>query len=182
MQFRVTSVVLLVAALVVSASATRRHVHVQVLSAMSQTVHGVGVSPPSFDQLSTQVPCSQPYPKYALGVVQGNPGSVDRCIFGTSSHAVTGSVQNRRVEAILTTEAGQTYFVVLGCQRQFGWCAPLVNGSNYAGTLDDAEKWLARYKDRPVYGPMHLRLRPDGTHRVTYAIEYAAKVRLLRRR
>lgn len=182
MKFRVTSVVLLVFALVVSASATRHQVHVQVLSAMPQTVHGVGLSPSSPDQLSTQVPCSRPYPKDALGVVQGNPGSVDRCIFGTPSHAMTGSVQNRRVEAILTTEGGQTYFVVLGCQRQYGWCAPLINGSTYTGTLDDAEKWLARYSDRPVHGPMHVRLRPDGRDRVSYAIEYAAKVTILKRR
>ncbi len=174
------SVLLLLAPLIAPASTARYEVHVQVLSSLSQTVRGVGVGPAG-GQFNTLIPCSQPYPTDTIGVVPGNPASTDRCILATRSGEATGTVQNRRVEAILTTEDGQTYYVVLGCQKQYGWCSPLAERANYVGRLNDQPKWLADYQHRPVYGFMKMSLRPNGKNRVTYLIEYAAKVEMLKR-
>jgi hypothetical protein len=49
------------------------------------------------------------------------------------------------------------------------------------GRLNDQPKWLADYQHRPVYGFMKMSLRPSGKNRVTYLIEYAAKVEMLKR-
>jgi hypothetical protein len=174
-------VLLLLAPLIAPASTARYEVHVQVLSSLSQTVRGVGVGPAVGGQFNTLIPCSQPYPTDTIGVVPGNPASTDRCILAMPSREATGTVQNRRVEAILTTEDGQTYYVVLACQKQYGWCAPLAERANYVGRLNDQPKWLADYQHRPVYGFMKMSLRPSGKNRVTYLIEYAAKVEMLKR-
>ena len=123
-----------------SASAARHEVHVQVRSVLSQRVRGVGVGVLVGGEFTTQVPCSRPYPSDTVSVVSGGAGSLDQCVLANPAHQPTGSVQNRRVEAILTTEDGQTYYVVLGCQKQYGWCAPLADRANYVGKLNDKPK------------------------------------------
>jgi len=138
-------------------------VHVQVLSVLSQTVRGVGVGGIVGGELTTDVP---------------GPGP-DRETELFPFHQVTSSVQNRRVEAILTTEDGKTYYVVLGCQKQYGWCAPLAEHTNYVGNLNNQPKWLADYPNWP-YGLIKVLLRPDGKKKVTYQIEYAAEVKVLK--
>lgn len=166
--------------LVVPALAAHDEVSVRVLSSLSQTVRGVGVGSPSGGPLGRAVPCSQPYPTDTVAVVRENPGSVDQCLIAVPSQQSTGSVQNRRVEAILTTEDGQTYYVVLGCQKQYGWCTPLANGQKYGGKLSDKAKWLTDYQHRPAYGFMKVSLRSEGKDKVSYVIEYATKVEALK--
>jgi len=163
-----------------SASAARHEVHVQVRSVLSQRVRGVGVGVLVGGEFTTQVPCSRPYPSDTVSVVSGGAGSLDQCVLANPAHQPTGSVQNRRVEAILTTEDGQTYYVVLGCQKQYGWCAPLADRANYVGKLNDKPKWLADYQHRPSYGFIKVSLRPDGKKKVTYQIEYATKIKTLK--
>ena len=152
------------------------------MSSLSQTVRGVGIGSPSGDHLGSGVPCSQPYPTDTVAVTRANSGSVDQCLIGVPSHESTGTVQNRRVEAILTSEDGQTYYVVLGCQKQYGWCAPLTPGQKYSGKLSEKPKWLTNYQHRPVYGFMKVSLRPEGKDKVSYVIEYASKVEVLKPR
>jgi hypothetical protein len=163
------SVLLSLVWLVVPTLAAHREVQVEVLSTLSQTIRwDVGSS--AGGQLDRAVPCSP------VGAVEGYPGE---CA-GPSAGA-TGSAQNRRVEAILTTEDGQTYYAVLDCQRQYGWCTPLANGQKYVGKLSDQAKWLADYQHRPVNGYMRVSLRPEGKHKVSYTISWATKVQVLKR-
>jgi len=162
-----------------SASGSQREVHVQVLSVLSQTVRGVGVGGFTGGEFTTLIVCSEPYPSGTVGVVQG-PGSLKQCALASPAHQATGSVQNRRVEAIVTTEDGQSYYVVLGCQKVYGWCAPLAEHAYYEGKLNDKPKWLADYPHRPFYGFIKISLRPNGKKKVTYQIEYAAKVNVLK--
>jgi len=173
---RSASVLLFLSVFACSASAAQHEVHVQVRSVLSQTVRGVGVGGLVGSEFTTQVPCSRPYPSDTVSVVSG-PGSLDQCVLANPAHQATGSVQNRRVEAILTTDDGQTYYVVLGCQKEYGWCAPLADRSNYVGKLNDKPKWLADYQHRPFYGLIKVSLRPDGKKKVTYQIEYATKMK-----
>lgn len=175
------SVLLSLICLVIPIFAAHHEVHVQVLSTLSQTVRGVGVGSPAGGQLGSAIPCSEPYPIDTVAVVLGNPSSVDQCLIAVPSHESTGIVQNRRVEAILTTEDGQAYYVVLGCQKQYGWCVPLSKGEKYVGELSDQTKWLADYQHRPAYGFMKVSLRPEGKNKVRYAIEYATKATLVKR-
>ena len=162
-----------------SALATQHQVHLQVLSVLSQTVRGVGVGSPAGGEFKTLIPCSKPYPSDTVGVVQG-PGSVNQCVLASPAHESTGSVQNRRVEAILATEEGQTYYVVLGCQKQYGWCTRLAEQANYVGQLNDKPKWLADYQHRPFHDFIKVSLRPNGKNKVTYLIEYATKLEMLK--
>jgi hypothetical protein len=175
------SVLLSFLSLVIPTFGAHHEVHVEVVSTLSQNVRGVGVGSPAGGLLGSAVPCSQPYPTDTVAVTRGNPGSVDQCLIAVPSHESTGTVQNRRVEAILTTEDGQTYYVVLGCQKQFGWCAPLADGQRYAGKVSDDPKWLADYQHRPVYGFVRVSLRPEGKSKVSYTIEYAVRVEVLKR-
>jgi len=174
------SVFLLIVSLVAySASGAQHEVHVQIVSVLSQTVRGVGVDGPAGGEFTTLIPCSEPYPSDTVGVVQG-PGSLKQCLLASPAHQATGSVQNRRVEAILTNEDGQTYYVVLGCQKLYSWCAPLAEHANYVGKLNDRPKWVADYPHRPFYGFIKVSLRPNGKKKVTYQIEHAAKVKVLK--
>lgn len=100
------SLLLLLSLAASSASAIQHQVHLQVLSVLSQTVRGVGVGSPAEGEFKTLIPCSKPYPSDTVGVVQG-PGSVNKCVLASPSHQSTGSVQNRRVEAILATAEGR---------------------------------------------------------------------------
>lgn len=75
-----------------------------------------------------------------------NPGAADHCLLASPSGDFTGSVQARRVKAILTTEDGQRYFVDLDCQKQYGWCAPLGDHATYMGKLSEQPKSLSNYK------------------------------------
>ena len=176
---RSASVLLFLSMVACSASAARHEVHVQVLSVLSQTVRGVGVGGLVGSEFTNQVACSRPHPSDTVSVVSG-PGSLDQCVLADPAHQATGSVQNRRVEAILTTEDGQTYYVALGCQREYGWCAPLADRANYVGKLNDKRQWLADYQHRPFYGFMKVSLRRDGKKKVTYQIEYATKMKTLK--
>jgi len=173
---RTVSVLLFLSVFACSALAARHEVHVQVRSVLSQKVRGVGVGGPVGGEFTTEVPCSRPYPSDTVSVVSGGAGSLDQCVLANPSHQAIGSVQNRRVEAILTTEDGQTYYVVLGCQREYGWCAPLADRANYVGKLNDKPKWLVDYQHRPFNGFIKVSLRPDGKKKVTYQIECATKM------
>ena len=178
MRFSASVFLLLVTLVADSASAAQHKVRVQVVSVLSQTVSGVGVGSPAGGEFTAVIPCSEPYPSDTVGVVQG-PGSLKQCLFASPAHQPSGTVQNRRVEAILTTEDGQTYYSVLGCQKVYGWCAPLAEHAAYEGTLNDKPKWLADYPHRPFDGFIKVSLRPNGKKKVTYQIEYAAKVNVL---
>jgi hypothetical protein len=150
-----------------SAARNRNQVHVQVLSIWSQTLRGVGVGSIVGGGFTTEVPCSD---SGNADVVQG-PISLIPCPVPSSAHQATGSVQNRRVEAILTTEDGKRYHVVLGCQKQYGWCAPMAEHANYVGNLTNQPKWLADYPHRPFNDLIKVSLRPDGKKKATYQIE-----------
>jgi|SRR5579862_7973256 len=167
---------LLLILLVGSAAASRHEVQVQILSTKSQTVGGVGVGigpgadvaiAPGGDGASTTT-CPLTYPD--------GTGTVQYCVLPGPSGDELGQVQNRRVEAIITTEGGQRYYVVLGCERQYGWCMPLAERATYVGKIDEQPKWLANYQHRPGTGFMKVSLHPDGKKKVTYQIEYAVKV------
>ena len=147
----------------------RNQVHVQVLSVWSQTLRGVGVGVGSMvgGGFTTEVPCSD---SGSVGVVQG-PISLTPCPVSSSAHEATGGVQNRGVEAILTTEDGKRYHVVLGCQKQYGWCAPVAEHANYVGNLNNQPKWLADYPRRPFNDLIKVSFRPDGKKKVTYQIQ-----------
>jgi hypothetical protein len=176
---RSVSVLLVVSLFACSASAAPHEVHVQVLSVMSQTGRGYSVAGLGAGGSPTLIACTPPfYPSDTVGVISGQ-GAADQCIRANPAYAVTGSVQNRRVEAILTTEDGRTYYVVLGCQKVYGWCAPLADQAHYVGKLNDKPKWLADYENRPFYGFVKVSLRPDGKKKVTYEIQYATKLTTL---
>ena len=51
--------------------------------------------------------------------------------------------------------------------------------TNYVGNLNNQPKWLADYPNWP-YGLIKVSLRPDGKKKVTYQIEYAAEVKVLK--
>lgn len=166
--------------LVIPASASKHDVQVQVLSTLEQNVRGVGVGigpgagppvPPGGDVARTSV-CPLPYPDGSHNLYE--------CLVQGPTGDELGTVQNRRVEAILTTESGQTYYVVLGCQKRYGWCIPLGSRATYVGHLNDRSKWLENYEHRPGLGFMKITLLPDREKKVTYLIEYAVKVRLIR--
>ena len=173
------SVFLLVMLVAHSASAAQHEVRVQVVSVLSQTMSGVGVGSLAGSEFKTLISCSEPYTSETVGVVQG-PGSLTQCLLASPAHQPSGTVQNRRVEAVLTTEDGQTYYTVLGCQKVYGWCAPLAEHASYEGTLNDKPKWLADYPHRPFYGFIKVSLRPNGNKKVTYEIQYAAKMNVLK--
>ena len=167
---------LLIAASTV-AFASRHEVQLQVLSTRAQNVHGVGVGigpatgapmPPGGEGAAVETcPLSYPDASHNLTICE-SPGPTGDA---------TGTVQNRRVEAILTTSQGLKYYVILGCQKQYGWCIPLADHATLKGHLNDASKWLDDYQHRPGTGFMKVALRPDGKKKVTYQIEYAAKVK-----
>lgn len=166
---------LLLVVLVATASATRHEVQLQVLSTFPQIIRGVGVGPGIAGGFSPPIPCSPPYPRETVSVVPADPGSADHCILAAPSGDVTGTVQSRRVKAILTAEDGQRYYVVLDCQRQYGWCTALADQATYVGKLNDQPKWLSNYQHRPVTSFMKVSLRPNGKKKVTYTITYAVK-------
>ncbi|MFL6439873.1 MAG: hypothetical protein ACJ71Q_20035 [Terriglobales bacterium] len=174
---RLSAMMLVLLSLIGSASAGQHHVQVQVLSTMSQTVRGVGDGMSSAAPFTAVIPCSQPYPGDSVSVTRGQ-GSVDQCVLASPAHEATGMALNQRVEAILTTEEGQSYYAILGCQKTYSWCARLADQANYAGKLNDKPKWLADYQHRPFYGLMKISLRPGGKKKVTYLIEYAAKANI----
>lgn len=159
---------------------------VKVLAIRSQNVSGVGIGPvnggmPHGGDFANTVPCGQPYPSDTAAVIPGdNPGSADHCVLAGPSGEMTGTVQNQRVQAILTTQDGQTFYAGLGCQKQYGWCAPLATHTTYTAGLNDQPKWLADYQHRPALGFMKLTFHPDGKKKVTYLIEYAVKVKLIK--
>ena len=171
-----TFVLLLFVVLVAPASARQREVQLQVLLTFPQIVRGVGVGPGITGDLSIPITCAQPYPGDTVGVVPGNPGSADHCLLASPSGDFTGSVQARRVKAILTTEDGQRYFVDLDCQKQYGWCAPLGDHATYKGKLSEQPKSLSNYQNRPRAGFMKISLRPNGKKKVTYTIYSATKL------
>ncbi|MGA8312788.1 MAG: hypothetical protein WB755_22345 [Terriglobales bacterium] len=57
----------------------------------------------------------------------------------------------------------------------------MADRANYGGKLNDKPKWLADYQHRPFYGFIKVSFRPDGKKKVTYQIEYATKVEMLKR-
>lgn len=174
------SLLVFVAWRVSPASASRHEVQIQVLSTLDQNVRGVGVGigpaagspiPPGGISASTTT-CPLPYPDGSHNLY--------RCDLPGPSGDEIGSVQNRRVKAIVTTQSGQTYYVVLGCQKQYGWCIPLTGHATYVGHLNDKPKRLEDYQHQPGQGFMKVSLRPDGKKKVTYQIEYAEKINLLK--
>jgi len=172
-------VFLLLTAASIIASASRHEVQLQVLSTQAQNVRGVGVGigpatgapMPSGSEGAAVETCPLNYPdgSHNLTICQ-TPGATGDA---------TGSVQNRRVEAILTTAQGTKYYVILGCQRQYGWCSSLADHGSFVGQLNDVPKWLDDYQHRPGTGFMKIAVRPDGKKKVTYQIEYAAKMKPL---
>lgn len=158
-------------------AASRHEIKLQVLTTLSQNVRGVGIAP-GIEVVGAPVSCSPPYPDNTVSVQQKVPGydSADQCTLALPSHDVSGTVHNREVQALLTTEDGLQYYVILGCERQYGWCDALVNKVIYSGQLNDSPKWLANYQHRPVTSFMKISFRPGGKKKVTYRIEYAAKV------
>jgi hypothetical protein len=169
------SVLLLLAFFVGSASARRHEVHVRVLTALSGTLGGVAVGGLVGGEFTTQVPCSRPYPNDTVSVIPGG-GVLDQCVLRNPAQTGGGTVQNRRVEALLTIEDGRRYYVVLGCQKQFGWCFPLTEQANYVGMLNDKPKWLGDYENRPFNGFIKVSFRLDGNKKVSYEIQYAKEV------
>jgi hypothetical protein len=174
--------------LTLSASASRHEVRVLVVSTLSQHVGGVTVGigpaggPAGGEFASSTTTCAQPYPETTIAVLPGEtPGATEHCILAGPSGDAIGTVQNRRVEAILTTDDGQTYYAVLGCQKQYGWCTPLTGQATYVGMLNDNPKRLTDYQHRPALGFMKVSLQPDGEKKVTYQIEYATQVKLIKR-
>lgn len=128
-------------------AASRHEIKLQVLTTLSQNVRGVGIAP-GIEVVGAPVSCSPPYPDNTVSVQQKVPGydSADQCTLALPSHDVSGTVHNREVQALLTTEDGLQYYVILGCERQFGWCDALGNKEIYSGQLNDSPKWLANYQ------------------------------------
>lgn len=159
------------------AVAARHEVKLQVLTTLSQNVRGVGIARGE-EVTSAPVSCSPPYPDNTVSVQQQVPGypSGDQCTLATPAHDVLGAVHNREVQALLTTEDGKQYYVILGCQKQYGWCDPLADKAVYSGKLNDNPKWLANYRHRPVTSFVKISFWPSGKKKVTYRIEYAARV------
>ncbi len=77
--------------------------------------------------------------------------------------------------AILTAEDGQTYRVVLYCQRQLSDCPKLADGKVYTGRMDK-KAILDASGCKPVFGPPKVGLRPNGRHKVTYTIFSSRKL------
>ncbi|MGA7044830.1 MAG: hypothetical protein WB951_17750 [Candidatus Sulfotelmatobacter sp.] len=171
-----TFVFLLFVTLASPASARQHEVQLQVLLTFPQIVRGVGVGPGITGDLSIPIACAQPYPGDTVGVVPGNPGSADHCLLASPSGDFTGSVQARRVKAILTTDDGQRYFVDLDCQKQYGWCASLADHATYVGKLSEQPKSLSNYQNPNRRGFMKISLRPNGKKKVTYTIYSATRL------
>ena len=163
--------------LMLPAAASKHPVTLKVLKTISQNVRGVGVAP-GIEVTSAPVSCSPPYPSNTVSVQQQVPGypSNDQCVLALPARDLTGTVHNRDVHALLTTQDGLQYYVILGCQKEYGWCDPLEKNTTYVGELNEQPKWLADYQHRPVTSFMKVRLRPAGKKKVTYQIEYAIKI------
>ena len=170
-------VVLLLSAASTSASASRHEIKVQVLSTQDQHVSGINVgtgpssvSPyaPGGEGASTTI-CPLTYPD--------GSDSLAQCVIQGAPVSATGTAQARSVHAILTTQDGLTYFAVIDCQRQYGWCMPLVEHATYVGLLNDRSKRLDHYQ--PSQGWLKITLRPDGKKKVTYQINSAVQVKLI---
>ncbi len=175
MRTSVLAVLLLAAS--TAASASRHEIKVLVLSTQDQHVAGINVGtgptsvspyPPGGEGASTTI-CPLPYP-------DGSDSLAPCVIHGAPVNAM-GTAQARSVHAILTTQDGLTYFAVIDCQRQYGWCKPLTEHATYLGLLNDRSKRLDHYQ--PRQGWLKITLRPDGKKKVTYQINSAVQVKLV---
>lgn len=174
---RTSALVMLLLAAATAASASHHQVKVQVLSTQDQHAGGlnVGTGPssvspyaPGGEGASTTI-CPLPYPE--------GSDSLAPCVIHGAPVNATGTAQVRSVHAILTTKDGLTYFAVIACQRQYGWCIPLAEHATYVGLLNDRSKRLSHYQPRE--GWLKIKLRPDGKKKVTYQINSAVQVKLI---
>lgn len=174
--------ILLVVCLSAAASSASSHrvVKVRVLATLAQHVSGVGVGigagtgppiPPDGD-IARSIRCPADSPETG--------SSTYGCLSSTITGQELGTAQNWRVQVIITGDNEETYYAILGCQRQYGWCTSLQAGATYVGELNDQSKWLENYQHRPVHSFIKVAFRPNGKKKVTYQIEYAAKVILVK--
>lgn len=162
-------------------ASSHRVVKVRVLVTLAQHVGGVGVGigegsgppiPPGGD-IARTMRCASDSPETG--------GSTYGCLSPTISGQELGTAQNWRVQAIITADNGETYYAILGCQRRYSWCTSLEVGATYVGKLNDQPRWLENYQHRPVRSFIKVAFRPNGKKKLTYQIEYAAKVILVER-
>jgi len=114
------------------------------------------------------VPCGEPVPADS-NPPHREPGSaVPFCTYG-SSGVMSFPFRFTQTNAVLTTEDGQRYSVVLYCQRQLSDCPKLADGEVYTGQMDK-KAILDTSPSKPVFGPPKVALRPDGRHKVSYTI------------
>ena len=156
-----------------AASATQQNVKVLVISTYAGRGNLTGGSG-SASVMS--LPCGEPVPADSNPPVREPGSAVPFCTYG-SSGIMSSPFQFTRTDAILTTEDGQTYGVVLYCQRQLSDCPKLDNGEVYTGRMDK-KAILDSSPSRPVFGPLKVVLYPDGQHKVSYTIFSPRKLAL----
>ncbi|HEU5400958.1 MAG TPA: hypothetical protein VFU86_06350, partial [Terriglobales bacterium] len=120
-----------------------------------------------------KVPCGEPVPAETNPPFR-NGEAVATCDYAPA--AISGSqVQFARTDAILTTEGGQKYRIVLYCERALSACPKLVDGQQYTGQMDK-KAVLNSSSPRAGFGPPTVILRPDGKHAVKYRVYYPQKI------
>lgn len=153
--------------LTAGASASQQNVKILVIDTF--TGRGTLTSPSDSGSI-TSIPCGEPVPAESNPPLREPGQAVPVCTYGNSG-AASSPFRFTRTNAILTTENGQTYKVLLYCQRQLSDCPELADGETYTGRMNKKAS-LDASPSVPVWGPSKVDLRPDGRHKVSYTIFY----------
>jgi hypothetical protein len=121
-------------------------------------------------------PCAEPAPADANPPFREPRQAVPFCAYSSSSEVTSSPFRFTRTNAILTTNDGQDYRIVLYCQRQLSDCPKLADGEMYTGRMNK-NAILDLSPSKPVWGPPKVDLRPDGRHKVSYTIFSPQKLR-----
>jgi len=113
-------------------------------------------------------PCAGPVPADSDPPVR-EPGQAVPFCTSTSSEVTSSSFRFTRTDAILTTEDGQRYGVILYCHRQLSDCPKLADQGTYTGRMNK-KGFFQISRSGPLRSPPKVDLRPDGRHKVSYAI------------
>ena len=156
---------LVLLSLTAAASASQQNVKILVIDTF--TGRGTLTSPSDSGSIIS-IPCGEPVSADSNPPLREPGQAVPVCTY-VSSGIASSPFRFTRTKAILTTENGQTYKVLLYCQRQLSDCPILAAGEIYTGRMSKKAA-LDVPLSVPVWGPPKVDLRPDGRHKVSYTI------------
>ncbi len=155
--------------LAISASAGDRKVTLTPLSVSLQSVYYPSTSASSMPT-TVSTPESRPTCPEGTNQIGNSQSSVLQCRWNSLPGGSTAKTNSVNVMAILETAGGEAYSVRVSCDKEYGRCLRPQTAKAYPAELNEDAKWLAKYSNRPVRGPMKIRFRVDGEKRVTYLI------------